>query len=157
MAEWIAPVFDRTQEDVAFALRKIAEWTADRSAVAYDLKGCVNVSDLNRIEGNIAYLSEQLTAYHYHHSVSVKEWDIAGLPKETDVDRIIANLWGLITAFYQQDTAPVLPEGMATCDEVNAIERNIFLIKELLEGMVSSFKMCGSFVSGSTVCLPMRR
>ena len=64
MAVWINPVYDRTQEDVEYAKQKIAEWiaadTMENSLVVHDLKGCLNVSDLNRIEGNIKYLAEQI-------------------------------------------------------------------------------------------------
>ena len=43
MAVWIDPVFDRTQEDVEFAIEKIAEWVAanitGNPLVVHDLKG----------------------------------------------------------------------------------------------------------------------
>ncbi len=163
---WREPIFDRTQEDVDFAVRKIAEWitynissaeydekvrieneelilregyaitTNDKLilqgdgrayveddalvvkiGVVYDLKGCVNLLDLNRIEGNIAYLSEKILDMVHPSNLFIeraeqwdedgqpivetvireihpsylftKQWDKGDLPTENDIQRII--------------------------------------------------------------------
>ena len=128
-----------------------------RIGVVYDLKGCLNLSDINRIEGNIAYLSEQLLKMSYPNSVSTKEWVRDNLPNALDIQRIIANIRSLVDAFYQPSEAPTLPETISSYDDVNAIEKNIDLIKYLLDCMVNSFKKAGTFKSGSTTYLPLRR
>ena len=202
---WREPIFDRTQEDVDFAVRKIAEWitynissaeydekvrveneelilregyavtTNDKLilqgdgraivdddklivkiGVVYDLKGCVNLIDLNRIEGNIAYLSEKLSELDYSSSVLTKQWDKGDLPTENDIQRIISNIRSLVDSFYQPSNAPALPSSMLSYGDVNSIERNIDLIKYLLDCMVNSFKKVGSYKSGATI-LPLRR
>ena len=202
---WREPIFDRTQEDVDFAVRKIAEWitynissaeydekvrveneelilregyavtTNDKLilqgdgraivdddklivkiGVVYDLKGCVNLIDLNRIEGNIAYLSEKLSELDYSSSVLTKQWDKGDLPTENDIQRIISNIRSLVDSFYQPSNAPALPSSMLSYEDVNSIERNIDLIKYLLDCMVNSFKKVGSYKSGATI-LPLRR
>ena len=202
---WREPIFDRTQEDVDFAVRKIAEWitynissaeydekvrveneelilregyavtTNDKLilqgdgraivdddklivkiGVVYDLKGCVNQLDLNRIEGNIAYLSEKLSELDYSSSVLTKQWDKGDLPTENDIQRIISNIRSLVDSFYQPNNAPALPSSMVSYENVNSIERNIDLIKYLLDCMVNSFKKVGSYKSGATI-LPLRR
>ncbi len=158
---WIDPVYDRTQADVDFAIKTIAEWIAANTAgnplVVYDLKGCLNVSDMNRIEGNIAYLSEQFNQLMYPPDTSVKTWGVDGLPTGDDIARIIANVRALIAAFYQQPQAPEVPEDMRNYSEINDIEKNLALIKELLDGMVASFRKSGTFTSGTTMFLPIRR
>lgn len=155
---WQEPVFDRTQEDVDFAITKIAEWIASGTfSEVYDLKGCLNVSDINRIEGNIAYLSERLTGLAYPISVSTKQWDKNDLPNEDDIGRIINNVRACVQAYYQPDNAPSIPQSMASYSDINAIEKNIDLIKYLIDLMVSSFHKSGTFQSGSTTFLPMRR
>lgn len=203
---WRTPIFDRTQEDVDFAIRKIAEWIAYnisaaeydekvrveneelilregqvaidndvlrlegdgrayaengelivRIGVVYDLKGCLNVIDLNRIEGDIAYLSEKFTEFGYPSDVYSKQWTTDNLPSEQDIQRIIQNIKSLISAFYQVSDAPILPTTMASYNDINAIERNIDLIKYLLDCMVSSFKLTGAYTSGATMILPIRR
>ena len=203
---WKAPIFDRTQEDVDFAMKKIAEWiiynisateydekvrieneklvlqTGEvevdnealilrgdgrayiendvlvvRIGVVYDLKGCLNVMDINRIEGNIAYLSEQLLNLYYPVSVRTQQWTKDGLPTILDSQRIISNIQSLINAYYQPNDAPTLPSAMKSYNDINSIERNIDLIKYLLDCMVNSFRKTGTHQSGSTMFLPTRR
>ena len=204
---WREPIYDRTQEDVDFAIRKIAEWTnhnisaaeydekvrveneklilkegqvgrVDNNAfilsgdgkayvendvlivrigVVYDLKGCLNVLDINRIEENISYLSEKLGKLGYPTDVSTKKWDKDNLPTTSDMQRIIYNVQSLIDSFYKSSDAPTLPETMLSYNDINYIERNIDLIKYLLDCMVSSFHKSGTFKCGSTTFLPIRR
>ena len=203
---WKTPIFDRTQEDVDFAIRKISEWivynissaeydekvrveneeliiregyaTTSQDAlvlqgdgrvfvendalvvkigVVYDLKGCLNQSDINRIEGNIAYLAEQLSSLDYPVSIPTKQWSKDDLPNGLDIQRIIDNIRSLVNAFYQPNDAPDLPTTMLSYNDINSIEKNIDLIKYLLDCMVSSFKKSGAFKSGSTIFLPTRR
>ena len=161
MAEWKPPIFDRTQADVDYAMLKIAEWIAaditNADIVGYDLKGCLNVSDINRIEENITYLAEQLRQYGYSPNTSSKSWTMVDMPNESDIARILNNIRVLVESFYQHPDAPTLSDGIYGYKEVNAIERNISLIKALIDGMVDSFKKSGTFQLGSTTFLPLRR
>ena len=125
--------------------------------VVYDLKGCLNVLDINRIEENIAYLSERLSELYFPNYVLTKRWGKDNLPNELDIQRIIANVRELVESFYQPSGAPMLPVTISSYDDVNAIERNIDLIKYLIDCMVNSFKKLGAFKSGSTIYLPRRR
>lgn len=128
-----------------------------RLGVVYDLKGCLNVADINRIEGNIAYLAEKFSELAYPTSVSTREWTKDALPTERDLQRIINDIRECVRAFYQPDNAPSLPSAVSSYSDVNAIEKNIDLIKYLLDCMVSSFKKTGAFKSGSKMVLPKRR
>lgn len=203
---WREPIFDRTQEDVDFAINKIAEWIVYnissveydekvrvendklilqegyvervdnklvlkgdgrayvendvlvvRIGVVYDLKGCLNVIDINRIEENIAYISKKLVELAYPSTISAKRWTKDNLPTELDIQRIIQNVRSLITAFYQPSNAPTLPSTMLSYNDINALERNIDLIKYLLDCMVASFRKVGMYKSGATMFLPTRR
>ena len=161
MMTWITPVFDRTQDDVEFAIQTISKWIAaditGTPRVVYDLKGCLNVSDINRIEGNIEYLSERLMDCYYTPDTTTKSWTSAGMPNERDMNRILYNVRALITAYYQQENAPEVPTSLMGYEDINAVEKNLSLIKELLDAMVASFKSSGTFYSGSTTFLPTRR
>lgn len=128
-----------------------------RIGVVYDLKGCLNLIDINRIEGNIEYLSEKFLEFGYPSDVFIRKWDKDALPNEYDIQRIIDNVRALITAFYKPSNAPTLPTTISSYDDVNKIEKNIDLIKYLLDCMVGSFKQVGAFKSGSTMILPTRR
>ena len=159
---WINPVFDRTREDVEFAIRKIAEWKQGHTHFTggndvYDLKGCLNVTDLNRIEENIAYLADKLEAYSYPAYVSTRPWDRGGVPTQRDVSRIVENIKSLLSSFYSPNNAPALPNKMSSYEDINAIEENLYLIKVLLDGMEGSFKVSGVTKSGAKMFLPTRR
>lgn len=203
---WREPIYDRTQDDVNFAINKISEWIiynissaeydekvrieneelilregrieqvgdvlvldgdgraiVDNDAlivkigVVYDLKGCLNTIDINRIEENIAFLSERLLEYDYPSTVSSKQWTKDNLPTEMDIERIINNVRSLISSFYQVSDAPPLPNKMSSYNDINQIEKNIDLIKYLIDCMVNSFRISGTFTSGATMLLPIRR
>lgn len=200
---WKKPIFDRTLEDVEFAIRKIAEWKkshthstdvqVENNALivqdggtayinneefvlqnegityvendvlvikvgdVYELKGCLNLLDLNRIEGNIAFLAETMENFSYSPNIHGKRWTKADMPNQNDMSRIIENIRALTSAFYSPDNPPLLPTTMLSYGDINAIEENLYLIKELLDCMQSSFKKVGTIESGSTTFLPLRR
>ena len=161
MAVWIEPVFDRTQSDVDFAEQQIQEWIAAQLTgnpiETYDLKGCLNLSDINRIEGNIQYLTDRLDELHYFSGTSTKTWERSGLPTERDIRRILSNVRYIIAAYHQQAGVPDVPEDMGTYSDINAIEENLFKIKQLLDSMVNGFQKSNMFKSGGMRMLPIRR
>ena len=200
---WREPVFDRTLEDVEFAIQKIAEWKKNQTHLAdirvendalvvrdevtayvendalvtqhdgaayvendvlvlrvgdvYELKGCLNLLDLNRIESNIDYLAEKMEFYSYAPNIHGKQWTKDDMPNQDDMSRIIENIRALVAAFYSPNNPPSLPTTMLSYDDINAIEKYLYLIKELLDCMASSFKQVGTIKSGSTMFLPIRR
>lgn len=123
----------------------------------YELKGCLNLLDLNRIEGNIEYLAEKMESYTYSPNIHGKQWSNVDMPNEDDMSRIVENIRALVSAFYSPDSPPLLPATMLSYDDINAIEKYLYLIKELLDCMESSFKQVGTIKSGSTMFLPIRR
>ena len=58
--------------------------------VVRDLKGCLNLSDITRIEDDIAYLSYALVKYRYPIDSNSKKWVTDSLPTEQDIKRIFA-------------------------------------------------------------------
>ena len=123
----------------------------------YELKGCLNLLDLNRIEDNITYLAESMESFGYAPNIHGKQWDRVGMPNQNDMSRIIENIRALISAYYSPDKPPSLPVTMLSYNDINAIEENLYLIKQLLDCMQSSFKKTGTITSGSTMFLPIRR
>ena len=146
MAEWIEPIFDRTQADVDFAIAKLQEWKTYKVSDIYDLKGCFNVSDINRIENDIRYLSDALSELYYFSHVETKTWDINSIPNQSDIDRIIQNTRTLILSICED--APELPTTLLTIDDVNCIEFNLHKIKMILDEMTTSTVECGTFDCG---------
>jgi hypothetical protein len=161
MATWIEPVYDRTYGDVAFAKTQIQEWITEvlsgNPIETYDLKGCLNLADINRIEGDIQYLSDTLSSLYYPPGTSCKVWTINGLPTARDIYRILNNVRLIISAYYQQDGVPDVPERMSTYSDINAVEENLLKIKELLDCMPASFQKSAMLKSGGMRMLPIRR
>ena len=161
MATWIEPVYDRTDEDVTFAKTQIQEWITEvlsgNPIETYDLKGCLNLVDINRIEGALQYLSDTLSNLYYPPGTSCKVWAINGLPTAIDIYRILNNVRLIISAYCQQDGVPDVPEGMSTYSDINAVEENLLKIKELLDCMQASFQKSAMLKSGGMRMLPIRR
>lgn len=204
---WREPIFDRTQDDVEFAIRMLTEWIRDnispeeydrlvriendalvlqsngvafvnndalvledngrayvendtlvvRVGTVYDLKGCLNVFDINRIEENIAYLTERLSELGYPQSTHTRRWIDSGMPTENDIQRILQNVRSLISDFYQHRDMSTTPQTMLSYEDINAVEKNLHLLKVLLDCMVNSFRKSNTFKSGTTTFLPIRR
>ena len=201
---WREPIFDRTLNDVTFALLKIAEWKKAHThkadvkvendklvlydegtayveddsfvhlnsngvayveddvlvthlGVVYDLKGCLNLSDISRIEGNTAYLAERLTEYRYSLNVDSREWERDGLPTAQDMSRIVSNIRSLISGFVKPRDAAIVPDGMLSYTDINALEYNLHLLKQLLDAMVEGYIKSGTHKCGATTRLPIRR
>lgn len=125
--------------------------------VVYDLKGCLNLSDITRIEDNITYLSERLVKYRYFVDCSSKEWDDKSIPTIQDMKRIGNNIRSLLTVFAKHGRSVDVPNKMLSYEDINALEYNLYLLKQLLDTMVESFYKSGAYKCGSTAHLPIRR
>jgi hypothetical protein len=144
---WVTPIYDRTMSDVTFALQKMQEWKNSGSTNATDLKGCFNASDMNRIEGNIRYLSDKLSSLYYFSNVVTKTWGRDGLPTASDINRLIQNTHTLISSFCDNN-APDLPTTLLTITDVNSLEENLYKIKMILDDMIFSYRECDTFYCG---------
>ena len=125
--------------------------------VVYDLKGCLNLSDITRIEDDIAYLSNLLISYRFPIAINSKEWTTAGLPTANDMKRIGNNIRSLFNGFYTPSGASQIPDVMLSYENINAIEYNLHLLKQLVDAMLSAFIQSGTYKCGATNRLPIRR
>ena len=125
--------------------------------VVYDLKGCLNLSDLTRIEDNITYLSERLVQYRYSIDCNSKEWDNNSIPTMQDMKRIAHNITSLLNGFAKHRESVAVPNTMLSYEDINALEYNLYLLKQLFDTMVESFYKSGDYKCGSTSHLPIRR
>lgn len=123
----------------------------------YDLKGCLNLSDIVRIEDNITYLSKRLTQYGYPIMTYTKEWTKNGLPAAQDMTRIGDNIRALFSGFATPPESVDIPSAMLSYEDINALENNLYLLKQLLDAMEGSFIKSGTYTSGATRRLPLRR
>jgi len=146
---WITPITDRTAADVA-----------NRTA-----RGFLNVSDINRIEGNIAWLTNELRRFNIFADIhSIANWNANGLPRITDLQRIRNNASSIaVLAFaIRPDLWPSLHNvtdvRLQHLDftTVNLLETNLYLLRRMTDRMPIIFRQ-SSFISGQSLFLPQRR
>ena len=129
-------VYDRTGDDVRLKTSK----------------GYINVSDLNRIEGNIKAISDALNSLAYRQSCNVRtDWECGGFVRaNADLERIRTNLSALKSAFFVYDDTPDIPEsyqGM-TYETANGIEKLLADLWNMLGDARKRFRECGTFNCG---------
>lgn len=141
---WSEPIFDRTQADIDYAIKMLQEWKESSSATLFDLKGCFNFNDLNRIEDNIKYLSEELTKLYYFSNVTTRTWGRGAFTvTPSEINRIRNNITILLISFFKDAKAPAIPDTLLTFQQVNDLEQNLYLIKAMLDNMIRTTKECG--------------
>jgi hypothetical protein len=140
---WITPIADRTATDISYA-------KANRGNVAAN-KGTLNPRiDLNRIEGNCAYLAGQLNAYGYYVVITVKtDWTDDDFPRQSEVDRIRDNVNTLLDMLYKLPGSPDIRYwDSLDWNDMNSLEQNILNLDILLQRMAAVFLRCGDAHGG---------
>ena len=119
---WQTPIYNRTQKDID-----------NHNPIAY-----LNVSDMNRIEGNIGYIAELMGI-----DIVIKEWKDKDLPTTADFKRIGENIKTLETqiAFTHYEDYPISP--INTFQKLNTIEAIIAAIRGDYELIMASSFYCG--------------
>ena len=143
MAQWMSPIHDRKQTDVDYAIAQIK-----RGNNSAEYKGCFNVADINRIENNVRYIADRLNVLKYTNTIETKSWDMYGLPNVTEVTRLINNVSKIINAYYRPTGSPDLPDNLLTYEQVNALEKNLYMIKHLIDSEENQFRFCGTVICG---------
>ena len=159
---WIIPVVDRTLLDVQDALAQIEMWRAQvangQTPTVTELKGCLNATDLNRIESNTRYILQLLQESGFQPNLTTKvNWTDECLPNVDDVNRIIDNIKEIRDKYYEPPGIPSLPQTMVSFSDINAIERSLMLFREMLFRAMRAFRRSGTFRCGQGIKLPMER
>lgn len=122
MAEWVAPVFDRTAADVAAGAEKCY----------------FSAETLGRIEGNIQFLADLLGVT----GVQTRSWMPTDFLRLSDMQRILANLAAVREAYHALPGSPDIPAPPATLwSDVNAIEEITAGIHELWQRNQNRMKL----------------
>ena len=158
MAEWINPVFDRTAEDVDSLDRTSAE----------SQKGALSAADLNRIEGNFAFVLGMLRRNHIFVShvfrnieettrnadgtsttATYTDWHEHNIPWFSEINRIRRNHNALAKEYLTGHGLTIYPEDdYLDYAEVNDWERFVFIAREIFEKMEQDYRYCGTEDSG---------
>lgn len=133
---WLRPITDRTLEDVIYAQSKVKEWIAAYSRgetpTVIDLKGCVNASDLNRIEGNLDYLNQRVVfkGGTPDDRVVVKTWKRGEVVIVSDVMRLLRNARWVADLYGLSNVVPIPLETIRDYKDMNNLEIMTQLAKE---------------------------
>lgn len=146
-------IYDRTQSDVDRVIelnRKYIGRTItneEKEEWSGSLKGAINVSDLNRIEGNIYAISEFLNA-----SVASKTWTLNEIPRVSDYQRIRGNVESLRNAwFVLPDTPPTPQQPLNTYQKWNDIEHILHDLNYTYQKTVENYNYCGEIYAGEGI------
>lgn len=129
---WITPVTNRTQADV----------TAKNS------RGTLNASDLNRIDGNLQYLADEL-------NLTIppgKTWTSSDVPVVSDYQRILDSTEAVREALSVPGI-PDLPEmPLNLYTKINAIEQILLMVNNQYQALQDAKIFCGDgFYAGNSI------
>ena len=135
-------IYDRTQEDVNYALN-------NPSSTSF-LKGAYNYTDLNRIEEWCEYLSTQLTSFSYPVSITTKtDWTMADFPTASQMNRIRSNVKKIKDAYYSFTSVPS-NLNLMTYSKANQLEKVLAEINSLFNNMRNWFVYSGVANAGQS-------
>ena len=135
-------IYDRTQEDVTYALN-------NPSSESF-LKGAYNYVDFNRVESWCEYIADTLNSYNYKVDVTTKNnWSMSDFPTDKDFERIRQNILNLKKAYVSFTEVPANLKNI-TYKKANYIERILHEIDHILKSMENYFICCGVAVCGQS-------
>lgn len=144
-------IYDRTAEDVAAA--KVRRGSLEA------LKGCYNVSDMNRVNAAVTELAAALNAVGYPVTVNTKTFKTGDILRRSDWRIYLSNIQSLRTAYYTLAETGELPKPDEAFDYIgaNTIEKILADIELLIGKMNEDYRRCGAFRTGNNaVHLPLK-
>ncbi len=160
---WIEPITDRNSSDVYYVknlMRSILTFGWDnvgseiRSQWLYNLKGALNASDLNRIEGNIEYITNRLLEIipKFYPDFRDENWMVGENLTLEEINRIRDNILLLISVWYIKPDAPVINySNNLYYNDINVLEENIAQLKFFIDEWERNIKpICGTFYCGQS-------
>lgn len=159
-------ITDRGVADVEYALKLIRKKQAGQALTdeewqqyAQGLRGCYNISDLNRVENKVSELSVKLAVSGYPNAVAARVWTQGDILTDTEITRYLANVAALRAAYYVKAGTPETPGIDRWVDYISAndIERILVDIEELIAAKDASSQTSGMFYAEARRALPLRR
>lgn len=147
-------VFDRTQEDVNMASEirdaKVKNFLPlTDEDVGYLEKGSITINTLNRIEQKQEELRGIFNDMGYWNTQIVnKTWNYIDVFNETEFQRIVYNDRILRAAFLVYKGTPKTPAPIYHYENINALEKILFDLDEMIDDIKSRYRRCGTFNCG---------
>lgn len=139
-------VYDRTEQDVEMA-------RAQRGTTLTPLKGCYNITDMNRVEAAVKALAAELNSAGCKVEITPRTFAESDIIRRAQWAQYLSNVQTLRDAIAVRASTPELPAADAKLDFVgaNTIEKVLADLDELLGWMKYSQKYCGTFAAGQTI------
>ena len=115
------------------------------------IRGSLNISDLNRVEGNCQYLVEYLASQGYYIQITTDtEWWMQDIPYKTEqIDRIRNNIIKIVTEYLGTGLTPTITiSNYLGYTEVNNWEISLDTLLDYITSMIQSYYQCGTLVCG---------
>lgn len=149
-------ITDRTAADVARwqELRDKgydAMTAAERIQWLGNMKGAYNYTDMNRVEGAVAFIAQKLTALGYPFSPTVKiNWSREDIPTKADMLRYFGNVASLRTQLPVYSGISTAPSAGDRMDyrTANELEKVLLEISHMVDMIPESWIYSGEIYSG---------
>lgn len=137
--DWIEPVTDRTQEDVDHAKELIEGWYSlteeQKAEYLAGLKGCLNSTDLERMENNIQILIDVLELDKESHVGAVPE-----IPTASYMADLKANVTAIREGYFVHAYTPEVPDApYNTFQKFNDMEKILEDVHEVVSSQFSYY------------------
>ncbi|MEG1687429.1 MAG: hypothetical protein RR276_06050 [Angelakisella sp.] len=130
---WIEPIVDRTAADAA----------------AGNAKGCCNVADLERLEGNVALLAQLLELTVTQRG---QPWTAKDFVTDSELRRIVENVAALRNSYPCYSITPPAPQHpLNRWDKWNAAEQILQDIRRLYDDRRAARQFCGELGCGQRI------
>lgn len=147
-------IFDRTRQDAQNAVKireeKIKEFqplTAEEQEILS--RGMMTLTTINRIEEKQQELKSLLNEMGYWNiPIENKYWRAGGLFNETEFKRLIDNTNVLRGAFFVFKDTPLTPPVSYYYEDINALEKILYDLGEMVDDVKSHYRECGDFECG---------
>jgi hypothetical protein len=150
-------IYDRTSADVTSSkslILRVKKYgigslsSEDKTKYLQGLRGCYNISDLNRVESAVEYLSGVLNGYGYINVVNTKSWVAGEIFTDDHVTRYLSNISILRQAYFNMIGTPDTPNSYKPYSKANDIEKILHNIESIFETMKTCFIHSGVAKSG---------
>lgn len=142
----ITAIFDRSQEDVDRVRELTEKYLAgllteeERPEWLGSLKGALNASDLNRVEGNCATVAEEIAVV-----ADVKSWGESDIPRVSDYQRILSNVKKIREGYALMHDTPETPvPPLNDFQKWNDIERILYDVDYIYSRVEAGYNYCGT-------------
>lgn len=151
-------IFDRTQEDV-YEAKKIRDEkvknfeTLSENEINTLERGFFTINTLNRIEQKQHELYTNLLKYGYDTScINKTDWTDDDIVTVSVYTRLLNNLDNLKKGFTYLKNGTITPTSMLDFENMNAVEKILYDIENLLNNMVNSWiYVCDEYYCGGVI------